>query len=76
MKVNGRAIKAAREAILIDGRKMSQERLAHRAGVSSATIERLEQERGGDQVAATTIYAIAKALDVDLESLFTEESVA
>jgi len=75
MKVDGHRVREARRATLVDGRPMSRAQLAVKVNVSVDTIERIEQNRPGD-VAATTIYAISRELDVSLESLFTEEPVA
>jgi transcriptional regulator with XRE-family HTH domain len=69
MRVDGNAVRAAREA-----QGISQERLAAKVGVSSDTIWRVEQNRG--DVAAGTAYLIAVELGVDLKSIFTSEAVA
>lgn len=68
MRVNGQAVRAARDA-----KGISRERLAARVDVSTSTVERIEQERGGPGISATTIYLIAKELGVELASLFIEE---
>lgn len=69
MKIDGQAVRAARDA-----KGISREKLASRIGVSSDTIYRVE--RGDGDVAAGTAYLIAQELEVDLRSLFTEEQVA
>lgn len=71
MRVNGQAVRAARDA-----KGISRERLASRIDVSTSTVERIEQERGGPGISATTVYLIAKELGVSIESLFTEDAVA
>jgi len=49
------------------GRGWSQHELARRAGVSQPTV--FSVERGSPSVRATTLQAIAKALDVPLRSI-------
>lgn len=69
MRINGQTVRAARDA-----KGISRERLAARIGVSTKTIERVEFDQG--DVAAGTAYLIAKELEIDLRSIFTEEPVA
>jgi transcriptional regulator with XRE-family HTH domain len=53
---------------LRDGRQMTQEELAAKAGLSRGYLARLET--GRHDPSATTLAAIAKALRVSIASLF------
>lgn len=66
MKLDGAAVERARKS-----RSLSRERLARLVNCSTGTILRIERGDGG--TAAETVAAIAVALDVPLDSLFTEE---
>jgi len=49
-------------------RNLSQEELAHRAGVHSHVVGRLE--RGDENITVKKLFAIAKNLDTPLSDLF------
>lgn len=71
MKLDGTQIRKAREA---KTPRLGRERLAARIGVSEDTIVRVEAGIG--DVAASTAFAIARELDLDLESLFIDDGEA
>lgn len=58
----GRKVRAVREA-----RGMTQEDLAHRSGLSSVQISRIE--RGRREIRITTLLQLLRALDVSPEEL-------
>jgi transcriptional regulator with XRE-family HTH domain len=58
----GRNVRAAREA-----RGMTQEDLAHKSGLSSVQISRIE--RGRREIRITTLLQLLRALDVSPEEL-------
>jgi transcriptional regulator with XRE-family HTH domain len=62
--VNGNRLREFRE-----GKRWSQERLAQEAGVSTATIYRIE--RGGPALRATK-RVVADALSIPVETVFPE----
>ena len=65
----GYKVKEVREA-----KKMTQEELAAKSGVSRGTICALES--GKDRsTTSKTLIALAKALDTTIDSLFFEDSV-
>lgn len=55
-------------------RRLSQEQLADQAGLSVTTVKKAESGRG--YVSGRTLHAIARALDVDTDGLYTTRSVA
>ncbi len=65
----GRRVKAARDAMRVDGRAVSQERLAERAGLHRTYIGHVE--RGEVNIALFNIVRIADALEVDPGELVT-----
>ena len=67
LELSGDAIRAARERA-----GLRRERLAADVGVSISTIERAET--GRNVPAADVVAAIARRLDVPMETLFAESS--
>jgi DNA-binding XRE family transcriptional regulator len=68
LKRLGRRIKALRkEQKMADGKELSQAQLAFEAGVSRATVNRLEM--GLYDPKLSTLIAIAKVLRVDIKEL-------
>jgi transcriptional regulator with XRE-family HTH domain len=65
MKI-GTQVKKAREQVLL-----TQEELAERAGIGTATLNRIEKDRVEPHF--RTIRKIAKALGVDAKELIPEE---
>ncbi len=67
--VIGNNIKRIREATIIDGRKMTIEKLAEKADVSISSVKRAEK---GENIYVTTFLAIARALEVTLDELLSD----
>lgn len=65
----GFKLKEVREA-----KRMTQEELETKSGVSRQTISAIENNRCGD-VKAGTLVAIAKALGTTIDAIFFSESV-
>lgn len=59
----GKRVRTAREAVTVNDRVLSQERLAERAGLHRTYVGHVE--RGEVNVALFNILRIAKALEVD-----------
>ena len=55
-------------------KKMTQEELERRSGVSRQTISAIENDRAGE-VKVCTLLALASALDTTIDSLFFSEAV-
>jgi transcriptional regulator with XRE-family HTH domain len=55
-------------------RDLSQEELAHRSGYSRAVVSKLE--RGEENVAVMTLFAIAVTLEVSMTELFAGAEAA
>ncbi|MBO7664072.1 MAG: helix-turn-helix transcriptional regulator [Clostridia bacterium] len=55
-------------------RKMTQEELERKSGVSRQTISAIENDRMGN-VMVGTLMALANALDTTIDSLFFEKAV-
>ncbi len=63
----GSRVRAARQALVVDGRPVSQERLAERAGLHRTYVGHVE--RGAVNVALWNIVRLADALEVDPSAL-------
>lgn len=55
-------------------KKMSQEELEQKSGISRQTISAIENNRAGD-VKVGTLRALANALETTIDSLFFENAV-
>ena len=55
-------------------KKMTQEELERRSGISRQTISAIENDRMGN-VMVGTLLALANALDTTIDSLFFEKAV-
>ena len=55
-------------------KKMSQEELEQKSGISRQTISAIENNRAGD-VKVGTLRALANALETTIDSLFFEKAV-
>ena len=55
-------------------KKMSQEELEQKSGISRQTISAIENDRAGD-VKVGTLRSLAKALETTIDNLFFEKAV-
>lgn len=55
-------------------KKMSQEELEQKSGISRQTISAIENDRAGD-VKVGTLRALANALETTIDNLFFEKAV-
>lgn len=69
MKVNGERVAALRE-----GLNLNREQLAVKAGISSRTLARIENEEG--PINRSTLFVLAHALDCDAADLTGLEQAA
>jgi len=68
MKGQGKKIRAARERA-----HLTRQGLADRAGVSKATVKRIETDQAASHFKYETLAAIARALDLDFADVADAE---
>ena len=69
-KIIGKNIKYYRKLYNIEKGKMTQEKLAELADVSTALIANVESEKINQGISVFTLWKISKALEIPVENLF------
>ncbi len=69
-KVIGKNIKYYRSLYNLEKGKMTQEKLAELADVSTALIANVESDKINQGISVFTLWKISKALEIPVESLF------
>ena len=69
-KVIGKNIKYYRSLYNLEKGKMTQEKLAELADVSTALIANIESDKINQGISVFTLWKISKALEIPVENLF------
>lgn len=69
-KVIGKNIKYYRSLYNLEKGKMTQEKLAELADVSTALIANVESDKINQRISVFTLWKISKALEIPVENLF------
>lgn len=69
-KVIGKNIKYYRSLYNLEKGKMTQEKLAELADVSTALIDNVESDKINQGISVFTLWKISKALEIPVENLF------
>ena len=69
-KVIGKNIKYYRSLYNLEKGKMTQEKLAELADVSTALISNVESDKINQGISVFTLWKISKALEIPVENLF------
>ena len=69
-KVIGKNIKYYRSLYNLEKGKMTQEKLAELADVSTALIANVESDKINQGISVFTLWKISKALEIPIENLF------
>ena len=70
-KVIGKNIKYYRSLYNLEKGKMTQEKLAELADVSTALIANVESDKINQGISVFTLWKISKALEIPVENLFS-----
>lgn len=69
-KIIGQNIKKYRQLYNINNKKLTQQDLANKVGVSTSLIGGLESNKTNQGISIYNLYKISKELDVPLENFF------